>query len=151
MWCGAKLGLLCHQGNRCFSATTGGVCVHRTAGGSQRYQWQTDPATGCLLFQAPYLSLTKGSVYRPNSSITIRPHTGSESAFTFPKEAELRAAQRERKLKFRCWTSEKRRKKSFSSMKCIYRQNDCVHNQLLLNSNIWPHYLKQCLTSRKHI
>lgn len=141
MWCGAKLGLLCHQGNRCFLATTGGVYVHWTAGGSQRYQWQTDPAKGCLLFQAPYLSLTQGSVYRPNSSITIRPHTGSESAFTFSKEAEAKSSSTWKEvqvLNFR-----KRRKKSFSSMKCIYRQNYCVHNQLLLNSNIWPHYLKQ--------
>lgn len=79
LWCGVERDPLCQRANRSLSASTGSVCGRR---------WitvisMTDrPRDGRLFFWAPYLSRTEGSVYVPNSSITIRPHTGSGPAFT---------------------------------------------------------------------
>ncbi len=50
------------------------------------------PPNGCLFFWAPYLS---GTVYVPNSSITIRRHTGSGPAFTHYRELKLMSAHDE--------------------------------------------------------
>lgn len=59
------------------------------------------PRGSCLFFWAPYLSAAEGSVYVPNSSITIRPHTGSGPAFTLLQEAGAGVSSKERQCHHR--------------------------------------------------